>query len=195
MKLYLAPGACSLADHIALHEAGLAFEHVKVDLRSHTTADGDDYYEINPKGYVPALVLDDDEILTENIAILTWIADKLPSLAPEGPLGRYRLLEMLAFISTEIHKQFKPLFRPDSTEEARAAARETVARRLAYLAGNLEDDFLFGDNFTTADAYLFVMLLWSGRMGITIPEALAAYVERARERPSVRLALQDEGLA
>ncbi len=195
MKLYLAPGACSLADHIALHEAGLVFEHVKVDLKAHKTADGEDFYGINPKGYVPALLLDDGELLTENVAILSWIAEKLPSLAPPGPMGRTRLLEMLAFISAEVHKQFKPLFRPDSTEEARTAARETIAKRLDYLAGKLQGNYLFGEHFSTADAYLFVMLLWSARMGIQIPDALNAYAERAKERPSVRLALKDEGLA
>lgn len=194
MKLYLAPGACSLAGHIALHEAGLVFEHVKVDLRTHRTEAGDNYYAINPKGYVPALLLDDGEMLTENVAILSWIADKLPSLAPGGALGRYRLLEMLGFISAEIHKQFKPLFRPDSTEEAKAAAREVVAHRLDFLATRLQGDYLFGDQFTVADAYLFVMLLWSGRMGVRTPDSLAAYGDRIKERPSARLAFKDEGL-
>lgn len=194
MILYLAPGACSLADHIALHEAGLVFEHVKVDLKTHRTETGDDYYAINPKGYVPALMLDDGELLTENIAILSWIAEKLPSLGPDGPLARYRLLEMLAFISTEIHKQFRPLFRPDSTDEAKAAARDVIARRLEFLATRLQGNYLFGDHFGVADAYLFVMLLWSGRTGVKIPEVLNAYAERAKERPSVRLAFKDEGL-
>lgn len=195
MKLYLAPGACSLADHIALHEAGLAFEHVKVDLRARRTADGTDYAQINPKGYVPALVLDDGEVLTENVAILHWIADRIPSLMPEGPMGRHRLLEMLAFITAEIHKQFKPMFMPNSTEIEKATARDTIAKRLGFLAERLTGDYLFGDTFTVADAYLFVMLMWSTRNGITLPGGLGAYAARIKERPSVRLALQDEGLA
>lgn len=194
MKLYLAPGACSLADHIALHEAGLAFEHVKVDLRARRADDGSDYTQINPKGYVPALVLDDGEVLTENVAILHWIADRIPSLMPEGPLGRHRLLEMLAFITAEIHKQFKPMFMPNSTEIEKATARDTIARRLGFLADRLKGDYLFGDSFTVADAYLFVMLMWATRNGITLPGGLGAYAARVRERPSVRLALKDEGL-
>ncbi len=195
MKLYLAPGACSLADHIALHEAGLAFEHVKVDLRARRTADGDDYTQVNPKGYVPALVLDDGEVLTENVAILHWIADRIPSLMPEGPMGRHRLLEMLAFITAEVHKQFKPMFMPNSTEIEKATARDTITRRLGFLAERLKGDYLFGDTFTVADAYLFVMLMWATKNGITLPGGLGAYAARVRERPSVRLALKDEGLA
>src|SRR5579864_1069587 len=108
MKLYLSPGACSLADHIALHEAGLDFDRIKVDLKAKRTEDGRDYSQINPKGYVPALEFDDGEVLTENIAILSVAADKAPALTPAGQFGRFRLLEMLAFISTEIHKAFKP---------------------------------------------------------------------------------------
>lgn len=195
MKLYLAPGACSLADHIALHEAGLAFEHVKVDLKARRTADGSDYTEINPKGYVPALVLDDGEVLTENVAILHWIADRIPSLMPAGPMGRHRLLEMLAFITAEIHKQFKPMFMPNSTEIEKATARDTITKRLAFLADRLKGDYLFGDSFTVADAYLFVMLMWATKNGITLPGGLGAYAARVKERPSVRLALKDEGLA
>ncbi len=195
MKLYLSPGACSLADHIALHEAGLAFEHVKVDLRARRTAAGDDYTQINPKGYVPALVLDDGEVLTENVAILHWIADRIPSLMPEGPMGRHRLLEMLAFITAEIHKQFKPMFMPNSTEIEKATARDTITKRLGFLADRLKGDYLFGDSFTVADAYLFVMLMWATKNGITLPGGLGAYAARVKERPSVRLALKDEGLA
>ena len=113
MKLYLAPGACSLADHIALHEAGLEFDRIRVDLRTKRTEDGGDFNEVNPKGYVPALVLDDGQLLTENVAILCWVAERAPKLAPGGELGRIRLIEMLAFIATELHKPFVRAFFPD----------------------------------------------------------------------------------
>lgn len=195
MKLYLAPGACSLADHIALHEAGLVFEHVKVDLKTHLTAAGDDFTQVNPKGYVPTLVLDDGEVLTENVAILSWIADKIPSLAPSGPMARHRLLETLAYISTEVHKAFKPLLVPDAAESDRVKARDLISRRLAFLGDRLHGDYLFGDTFTVADAYLFVMLMWAGRNGITMPRGLNTYFERVKGRNSVKLALKDEGLA
>src|SRR5512132_3486670 len=121
MKLYLTPGACSLADHIAMHEAGLAFDRIRVDLETKLTEDGDDYAKINPKGYVPALVLDDGQLLTENVAILSWVADRDPKLAPDGELGRIRLIEMLAFLSTELHKQFGRFFFPTSDVEKQAA--------------------------------------------------------------------------
>src|SRR5581483_8125886 len=159
MKLYLSPGACSLADHIALHEAGLDFESVRVDLKAHRTADDRDYYEINPKGYVPTLEFDDGDRLTENVAILSWIADQRPALAPDGAMGRYRLLEMLAFVTAELHKSFKPFF-AGAPEADKQKAAEQLANRFAYVAGQLKGDFLFGPRFTVADAYLFVMLSW-----------------------------------
>lgn len=194
MKLYYAPGACSLADHIALHEAGLTFERVKVDLKAHRTADGRDYLQINAKGYVPALEFDDGQILTENIAILSWIGDQAPVPATKGPLARYRLLEMLAFISTEIHKSFKPFFRPNATDDDRAQARELIGNRLAFLAERPRSDFLLGDRMSVADAYLFVMLMWATKNGVSIPAPLAAYKARLKERPAVQLALEHEGL-
>lgn len=123
MKLYYAPGACSLADHIALHEAGLNFEHERVDLKTKRTESGADFSQINPKGYVPALVLDSGETLSENIAILDWIADQSPALTPSGPLGRARLLEALAYISTEIHKSFKPFFSGAGVQKKQRPAR------------------------------------------------------------------------
>jgi glutathione S-transferase len=194
MKLYYAPGACSLADHIALHEAGLTFERIKVDLKARRTADGRDYTLINAKGYVPALEFDDGQVLTENIAILSWISDQAPMLAPKGPLAPYRLLEMLAFISTEIHKSFKPFFRPDATEADKAQARDLIGMRLAFLAERLRSDFLLGDRMSVADAYLFVMLMWAGKNDVTIPAPLAAYLARLKARPAVRLAMEHEGL-
>ena len=195
MKLYYAPGACSLADHIALHEAGLKFDRVKVDLKARRTEDGGDYGQINPKGYVPALQLDDGQVLTENVAILSWIGDQAPGLAPKGPMARYRLLEMLAFISTEIHKGFKPFFTPNASDADKAAAGEQIGKRLAFLADNVKSDFLLGDQMSVADAYLFVMLMWASMTGVTIPAPLAAYSARLKARPAVRLSLEHEGLA
>jgi glutathione S-transferase len=194
MKLYYAPGACSLADHIALHEAGLDFKWVKVDLKAKRTEDGGDYNQINPKGYVPALQFDDGEVLTENIAILSFVADKAPQLTPEGRLGHFRLLEMLAFISTEIHKSFKPFFIPGSTDAEKKAAGETIGKRLGYLAERMKGDYLFGSRFTVADAYLFVMCLWAQKNGVALPDPLPAFVARMKTRPAVRLALEHEGL-
>lgn len=194
MKLYYAPGACSLADHIALHEAGLAFDRIKVDLKSHTTEDGRDFNQINPKGYVPALVLDDGEMLTENLAILSWVADKAPALAPSGPLGRYRLLETLAFISTEIHKAFKPFFTASASDADKAKAGETITKRLGSLGEKVGDGYLFGADVSVADAYLFVMLMWAVKNGVQTPHPLPSYAERMKCRPAVQLALKHEGL-
>jgi glutathione S-transferase len=194
MKLYYAPGACSLADHIAMHEAGLDFERIKVDTKTRRTQDGRDYNEINPKGYVPALEFDDGEVLTENIAILSLVADKAPKLTPEGKFGHVRLLETLAFISTEIHKAFKPFFKPDATDAEKAAASEILAKRFGYIAGQLKGDYLFGANLTVADPYLFVMCLWAQKNGLTLPDPLPAFVARMKARPAVKLALHHEGL-
>jgi len=193
--LYFAPGACSLADHIALHEAALPFDAVKVDLKTHTTEEGGDFTKINPKGYVPALVLDGGETLTENIAILSWIADRSPALAPGGELGRYRLLEALAFISTEIHKSFKPFFTPGAVDADKAKAGEAIAKRLGLIAGQLHGDYLFGRDASVADAYLFVMLMWAKKNSIEIAPPLIAFFDRMKARPAVQLALKHEGLA
>jgi len=194
VKLYYAPGACSLADHIALHEAGLAFDRVKVDLKAKTVEGGGDFLKVNPKGYVPALALDSGEVLTENIAILSWVADQAPALAPAGDLGRYRLLETLAFISTEIHKAFKPFFNPAADDAQRAEARTMIEKRLGLVAAGLTADYLFGSQASVADAYLFVMLRWANANGVTPPAPLPAYAERMAARPAVRLALEHEGL-
>jgi glutathione S-transferase len=195
MKLYLAPGACSLADHIAMHEADLRFDRVTVDLKTKRTDDGRDYLTVNPKGYVPALQFDDGDVLTENIAILSVVADKAPQLTPDGPMGRFRLLEMLAFISTELHKSFKPFFMPDVSEAEKPAASDILGRRFAYLAERMKGDYLFGGRFTVADAYLFVMCLWALKNGLTLPEPLPAFVTRMKARPAVRLAMEHEGLS
>jgi len=193
MKLYYSPGACSLADHIALHEAGLSFEHEKVDLRAKTTESGADFTAINPKGYVPALTLDSGETLSENIAILDWITQQAPRLAPGGTMGRTRLLEMLAYISTEIHKSFKPFFAGGSDDD-KAKAGAMITKRMDYLSERLDGDYLFGAKMSVADAYLFVMTLWAGKVGVTVPAKVAALRDRMMARPAVRTAMTHEGL-
>lgn len=193
MKLYYHPGACSLADHIALHEAGLDFDHEKVDLKAKKTETGDDYLAINPKGYVPALTLDTGETITENIAILDWIAHQHPRLAPEGALGHSRLLETLAYISTELHKSFKPFFASASDEEKEAASK-TIQKRLQLIADHFDKDYLFDRRFGVADAYLFVMLMWAQKFGVPIPDPLPAFYDRMMARESVKTAMAHEGL-
>lgn len=194
MKLYYSPGACSLADHIALHEAGLDFEHERVDLKTKRTGHDRDYREINPKGYVPALQLDSGEVLTENVAVLDWIAEQSATLKPEGPLGRTRQIEMLGYLSGEVHKAFAPLFKGGSDEE-KGRAKEQVAGKLRFLAGRLEGDYLLGERPSVADFYLFVMLLWAGKQGIEVPGPLAALRDRLLARDSVREAMRHEELA
>ncbi len=193
MKLYYAPGACSLADHIALHEAGLAFEHEKVDLRAKKTEHGEDFTAINPKGYVPALKLDSGEMLSENIAILDWITHQSPSLKPEGPLGHTHLLEALAYISTEIHKGFKPFFQGGGDEDKKKAG-ETIVKRFDYLAGTMTGDHVVGGRLSVADFYLFVMLLWADKHGVAIPAPLSAFRDRIMALDSTQKAMKHEGL-
>ena len=194
MILYYSPGACSLADHIALHEAGLKFDLEKVDLKTHQLVDGRSFTDINPKGYVPALQLDDGELLTENVAILSMIADHHPALIPPGKHGRWRLLEMLAYISTEIHKSFKPLFSKEATAAEMHSASELIQKKLDFVATQLKGQHLFGEKATVADAYLFVMLMWAAKNGIKIPDQLTAFSYRMRSRPTVQAALRHEGL-
>jgi glutathione S-transferase len=196
MKLYYAPGACSLADHIALIEAGTAYELEKVDLNEKKTEQGDDYATINPKGYVPALELEDGEILTENIAILSFIAAQSGSLMPRDGIAHWRVLETTAFISTEVHKSFKPLFMPHSTTDDQANAKKTLSKRFSFLDDCLGDrDFILGKAMTIADCYLFVMLMWAKeKAGLTLPSRLGAYYERLKARPGIVRALHEEGL-
>ena len=191
MKLYFSPGACSLADHIALLEVGAKFETEAVDMRTKRTASGEDFRTVNPKGYVPALVLDDCEVLTENIAVLDWIAEQYPQLRRHGSLSRTRQLEMLAFISTEIHRAFKPMWHAGGEAE-KQAARETVAGLLAFTAARMQGDYLFGQDLSAADCYLFVMLRWAEKFGIATPDALLRLQRRMERRPSVRTALERE---
>lgn len=193
MKLYYAPLACSLADHIALIEAGAAFEREQVDLRTKRTASGHDLVAIAGKGYVPVLVLDDGAVLTENIAILDWIAGRYPALGVAGPLGRTRLIEALTFISTEIHRAYKPFWHAASEEEKAQAAR-VIGTQLQYFAGRMADDYLFGAQPSVADFYLFVMLLWARRFAVPVPMVLEALRERIAARPAARAAMRHEGL-
>lgn len=200
MKLYYLTGACSLASYISLLEAGQQFEAYAVDRATKKTADGKDYNSINPKGYVPALVLDDGQVLTENVAVLTYIAclDKSHKLAPElGSMGCFRIVEWLAYLNSEVHKNVSPLFRPGISDDQKAAAKQAIAHRLAFIENGLGDKpFLTGDNFTVADAYLYVILSWREKVGVDISAfpKLTALFERARARPSVQQARKDEGL-
>ena len=194
MKLYYAPDACSLADHIALLEVDAEFEIEAVDIRTKRTASGEDFRLINPKGYVPALELDDCEILTENIAVLDWISDQYPQIRRHGSLSRTRQLEMLAFISTEIHRAFKPLWHAAGTAE-KQVARDTVAGLLAFTAARMQGDYLVGRDLTVADCYLFVMLRWAGKFGIAVPEELVQLKRRMEQRPAVQTALGREEAA
>ena len=200
MKLYYFASACSQASNIALREAGLKFELVKVDRHTRKAADGLDLNTVNPKGYVPALTLDSGETLTENVAVLQYIGDRNPALrlAPAaGTMERYRLIEWLAFINSEIHKTFSPLFRPDAPEDTKQYVLGNLAKRLDYLQGALgSKPFIMGEQFTVADCYLFTVLSWAPFVKLDLgkwPE-LKRYVERIQARPHVMEALKSEGL-
>jgi len=200
MKLYYMKGACSLASYISLNEAGLKFEAAEVDHTTRKTRDGEDLNAINTKGYVPVLRLDNGEILTENVAVLEYIADRNPAakLAPApGTLERYRLLELLAYINSEVHKNFAPLFYPSSSEDVKNFARGNLKKRLDWLDKTLgSKTFLMGEQFTVADAYLYVVLTWTSRVGIDLGQwpALKRHNERVAARPQVIAALKAEGL-
>ena len=199
MKLYFSPGACSLAPHIALEEAGIPFEAVKVDLRTHKLADGTDYYTINPKGYVPLLELDNGERLSEVAVILQYIADRKPgTLAPAfGTFERYRVMEWLNYIATEVHKQYGPLFYPDTPDATKDKQRATLAKRFDLLVTTLaKQPYLTGESFTVADAYLFTVVNWSGMLKFDLSRwpALQQFQKRVAERPKVHAALKAEGL-
>ena len=191
MDFYYAPTACSQAAHILLHEAGLPFRPHKVDIFGHTLEDGRSYEDINPNGYVPALVLDDGMLLTENVALLDWIAMQGDGLIPDGPLGRTRHLQMLAFISTEIQKPFVRLFFAENDDD-KAWLSETLARRFEWIASRLEGDWLFGPLFTASDAFLYVMLRWAAMSDIVVPDRLHGLAARIETRPAVRRVLTEE---
>lgn len=194
MKLYYCPWACSLAAHIVLHEAGAPFENESVDIRTKITASGKDFNSVTRKGYVPALQLDDGELVTENIAVLDYLAGVYPQFGIEGPLGRTRLVEALAYISTEIHKSFKPYWH-HGTDEQKAVASAYITARMRYLVDTIKGDYLFGDEPTAADFYLFVNTRWAERFDVDVPPAIAAIHERLNARPAVQATLKAEGLA
>lgn len=197
MKLYFSPGACSLAPHVAIQEAALKYEPVQVNLQTKQTKDGADFTKVNPKGYVPTLVLPDGQMLTEVSAILQFVADQAPDrhlAPPPASFERYRLQEWLSFIATELHKQYSPLFRPATPDDYKAAQRTKIAERLAYVARDLgAKKYLSGDTFTVADAYLYTILRWSKSLGVDVPPDLVAFMERVKARPSVVAALEAEG--
>jgi len=199
MKLYYSPGACSLASHIALLEAGIPFQAIRVG-RDKKTSDGADFNAINPKGYVPALGLDDGQVLTEGTAVLQYIADRNPAAGlapPAGDMQRYRLQEWLGYINSEIHKTFSPFFNPATIEQAKEAAKAVLARRLGYAEQALGDKpFLLGERFTVADAYLFTILGWGQYAGVDIGQwpKLKALHTRVGSRPKVQAAMKAEGL-
>ena len=200
MKLYYSPGACSLAPHIVLNEAGLAFEPVLASTKTHQLADGTDYYTINSKGYVPLLELDNGERLTEGPVIVQYIADQVPEkkLAPAyGTMARYRLQEWLNYITSELHKGIGGLFNPAMPEEGKVALRARATARLKWMDQQLEGkSYLMGDAFSIADPYLFTVAGWAGKTGIDISalKHLGAFQERMAARPAVQQAMQAEGL-
>jgi len=200
MKLYYAPGACSLASNIALREAGIPFDAVKVDLRAKKTEGGEDFAAINPKGYVPALRLDNGEVLTENVAVLQYIGDQNPDaklVPPAGGMERYRLVEGLGFINSEVHKAHGIFFNPAASDETKGIYRNAITRRYGWLQGVLTGrQFLLGSQFTVADAYLYTILRWAPLAGLELAEwpALKSYADRIAARPRVQDALRAEGL-
>jgi len=200
MKLYYKPGACSLTPHIILHEAGLAFETEKVDFATKKTDAGADYLALNPKGYVPLLQLDDGQMLTEVAAIVQYLGDRAPEkrlVPPSGTMERYRLQEWLSYISSELHKGFNPLFNPKAPEEWKILVKEMLARRIDFIAKHLEGkDYLMGETFTVADAYLFNVMNWARlvKVDLTPWPVLKTFSERVAARPAVRAAMVEEGL-
>ena len=200
MKLYYSPGACSLSPHIVLHEAGLAYEPVLASTKTHKLADGTDFYSINPLGYVPVLELDDGTRLREGPAIVQYLADQAPqkNLAPApGTLARYRLQEWLSFIGTEVHKGFGPLFAPGTPEEYKPQIKQRLLSRLQWVDGELAGkQYLMGDHFTVADAYLFAVASWAPWVKLDMAPwpAIRDFVARVAARPKVQEALVAEGL-
>ena len=198
MKLYYAPGACSLAPHIVVHEMGLACDREKVDLRTHKTENGADYMSINPKGYVPTLALDNGVMLTEVAAVVQYLGDQKATgiVAPAGTIARYQQIEWLSFIATEIHKQLGPFFRPDLSADAREQQTALLKRRFDYLVTHIKGPFIGGDAFSVVDAYLYTVLNWTRflKFDMSAWPALTDYMERVEKRPAVQKALTEEGL-
>jgi glutathione S-transferase len=200
MKLYFAPGACSLSPHIVMREAGLNFELEQVNNQEKKTKSGQDFWKVNPKGQVPVLELDNGEKLTEGPIVVQYLADQKPGsglLPAAGTMERYRVQEWLNFITSELHKSFGPIFRPTTPEEFKTISKENLGKRFDYLDKHLAGrQFLTGDTFTVADAYLFTVLRWTARINMDLGKwpNLKAYVDRIAARPKVQEALKAEGL-
>lgn len=200
MKLFCKAGACSLSPHIVMRECGLDFTQVNVDLAKKLTERGDDFRQINPKGQVPALQLSDGTVLTEGVAIVQYLADLKPDrhlLAPAGSLTRYHTIEWLSYTSSELHKGFTPLFRPDTTDEEKARARTQLEAKFRYVDESLHDrQWLMGLRFSVADAYLYVVTRWAKALKLDLSgcEALESWFSRVAARPAVQAALKAEGL-
>jgi glutathione S-transferase len=200
MKLYYSPGACSLSPHIVLLEAGLPFTLEKVDFKTKKTAAGVDFLTVNSKGFVPALQFDDGRVLTEGPAIVQYLADQKPDsgLAPRaGTFERYQLMEILNYITSELHKSYGPLFNPKISADWKASTLSNLDKKFTWLSGRLGNkNYLLGDNFTVADAYLFTVLSWSAHVAIDLAPwpVLTAYQSRIAQRPKVQQALKEEGL-
>jgi glutathione S-transferase len=200
MKLYFAPGACSLSPHIVLEEAGIAAETEQVNNQEKKTKSGKDYWAINPKGQVPALQLDSGEMLTEGPVIVQYLADQMPAsglVPPAGSIERYRVQEWLNFITSELHKSFGPIFRPTTPDAFKAISKENLGKRFDWIDKQLAGrQYLMGDKFTVADAYLFTVLRWTARIEIDLGKwpNLKAYVDRVAARPKVQAAMKAEGL-
>lgn len=199
MKLYYSPGACSQAPHILLHETGLSHEVAKVDLKTKTVEDGRNYLDVNPKGVVPALQLENGEVLTENAVILQFIGDRASlgeTIPPIGNFRRYRVLEWVNFITTELHKAFGPLFSPDAGDEVKGFHKGLIGKKLDHIEAAIGNGpFLMGEEMTLADPYLFVITGWTDKMiGLDKWPNLKAFRERMMKRDSVRQVLKFEGL-
>lgn len=200
MKLYYSPGACSMAPHIVALESGQAIDLVRVDIPNKKTENGDDFWAINPKGYVPALQLDDGQVLTEVGVICQYLADQKPEsgLVPKfGTIERYHQMEALNFAATEVHKQIGALFNPKMTAEMKEVQQGTIERRLASLEKMLEGrDYIGGANFSAADAYLFTVLNWSKPLKMDFSQwpNITAFIARVGGRPKVQETMKAEGL-
>lgn len=201
MKLYCKAGACSLSPHIVMRECGLDFTQVNVDLVNKKTEQGQDYWQINPKGQVPTLQFDDGTVLTEGVAIVQYLADQKPDrhlLAPVGSLTRYQTLAWLSYIGTELHKSFTPLFRPDTPEDYKPLVRQQLEKKFHYVNSALQEKhWLMGLRFSIADAYLFVIVRWAKAVKLDLRglNALETWFQRVSERPAVQAALRAEGLS
>lgn len=200
MKLYFSPGACSMASHIALNEAGIQHEMEKVDLKTHTYGKEKNYYDVNPKGYVPGLALDDGSFLTENAVVLQYIADQKPEkklMPAAGTMERYRAQEWLNFMATELHKGFGPFFNPKASEEQKKQAKDLLEKKFTVPAQALEkSEFLMGSQITAPDFYLYVMLNWAKKNSIDLSShaSLLRFHEKMSKRDSVLETMKMEGL-